>query len=112
MENRWKICKNFSDSKSLKNSKGISNPVKQAVCEVHYKLIEDAETHPPYPKFKCPAHIIHGWRDEVISVDICNELIKFNPQVKYVEVDDDHLLNESVPTISEQVDTFLIGGKE
>lgn len=67
--------------------------------EVHFGLIEDAMTHPARPELPCPATIIHGTRDRIVPISSSRDYVNDHANVRLVEVDDDHPLTASLPTI-------------
>jgi pimeloyl-ACP methyl ester carboxylesterase len=73
---------------------GTGTPV-----EVHFGLIEDAKTHPARPIVTCPTTIIHGTRDTVVPIESSRDYAQAHPYVRLIEVDDDHLLVDSLATI-------------
>ena len=76
--------------------------------EVHYGLVEDAQTHPPRPAVACPTTIVHGLRDETVPIESSRRYAAEHPHVTLVEVDDDHSLVRSLPTIEAlALDQFL-----
>jgi uncharacterized protein len=84
------------------------------VVEVHFGLVEDAMTHPARPSVPCPTTIIHGTRDAVVPISSSREYVAGlvpgpgQPELRLVEVDDDHLLTASLPTIEAVVLAELI----
>lgn len=74
---------------------------------VHWEFIEDLRRHPPTPEAPCPTRIVHGTRDEVVPVEGSRRYAAERPHVDLVEVDDDHGLLASLPTLGREVDAFL-----
>jgi uncharacterized protein len=77
--------------------------------EVHFGLVEDAHTHPARPEVGCPTTIVHGTRDTIVPITSSRTYAaEHEDRVRLVEVDDDHLLAASLPTIASIADTELI----
>ncbi len=73
---------------------------------VHWKLIEDARTHPKVPEPSVPIRIIHGRQDVVIPIASSQGFVARHPEVQLIEVDDDHVLARSMDTIAGQAFEF------
>lgn len=73
---------------------GTGTPV-----EIHYGLVEDALTHPARPVAPCPTTIVHGTRDVVVPIEVSRDYAAAHDHVELIEVDDDHTLTASLPTI-------------
>lgn len=79
------------------------------VVEVHFGLVEDAMTHPARPEVPCPTTIIHGTVDTVVPIASSREYAQAHAErVRLVEVDDDHLLARSLPTLEAIAEAELI----
>jgi len=74
---------------------------------VHWGFVEDARTHPPFPEPSCPVLILHGRRDEVVPLELSREYAAARPQVRLVELDDDHALAGSLERIGREVQDFF-----
>jgi alpha-beta hydrolase superfamily lysophospholipase len=82
------------------------------VVEVHFGLVEDAINHPARPEVPCPTTIIHGTRDTVVPIESSREYAQaHSDRVRLIEVDDDHLLASSMPTIEAIAEAELIAPK-
>lgn len=70
---------------------------------VHWHLVEDAASFDPAPAPppKVPVTIVHGRADAVVDPGSSRRYAKAHPQVELHEVDDDHLLRQSVDRIWE-----------
>ena len=66
---------------------------------LHYAFVTDCMTHPPFPEVRCPTLIIHGSRDETVPIESSRVYAEARPNVRLVEVDDDHSLTASLPDI-------------
>jgi uncharacterized protein len=79
------------------------------LVEVHFGLVEDAMTHPARPEIPCPTTIVHGTRDAIVPIESSREYAQARSErVRLVEVDDDHLLSGSLPTIEAIAEAELI----
>lgn len=55
------------------------------------------------------AHIVHGTRDETVPIEVSRGLVaRSGPHVRLYEVDDDHRLSQSMPTILRAVRSALV----
>jgi pimeloyl-ACP methyl ester carboxylesterase len=59
------------------------------------------------PDVRVPTLIFHGIHDDVVSVDLSREFARARPHVKLVELDDDHNLLATLPTILEGIERYL-----
>lgn len=78
---------------------------------VHWGLVEDAmNNHPARPQIpsSCPTLIIHGRRDDIVPIESSRRYAEAHGHVELLEVDDDHTLAASLPTISTRAQTFLL----
>lgn len=85
-------------------------PLPNAVGElvpVHWDLVEQAKTQPPWPNVECPTVIIHGTRDETVPIECSREYAASRPNVELREVDDDHSLLNSLDIIEETLFEFF-----
>jgi uncharacterized protein len=73
---------------------GTGTPVK-----VHWGFVTSARSHPPFPDFQCRARIIHGRQDEVVLFSSSKTYAEARPHVDLIEVDDDHRMIASLPSI-------------
>jgi pimeloyl-ACP methyl ester carboxylesterase len=80
------------------------------VTPVHWGLIEDAAHHDPAPAPHpdLQVDIVHGRADVVVDIGSSRRYAAAHQQVELHEVDDDHLLRESIETIWELAQTRLI----
>lgn len=64
---------------------------------------------PPTPACaSCPITIVHGWRDDIVPVDIGIEFARRQAATLHI-VDDGHRLHQSLPRIQLWLDAFLRG---
>ena len=84
----------------LPDGEGVPRPL-------HWGFMEDMRTHPAYPEPTCPVLILHGRRDEVVSVDLSRSYAAARPHVRLVELDDDHSLAGSLQPIAREIRTFF-----
>lgn len=73
-----------------------------SVVPVHYGLVQDLAEYPKVPAVDCPALIIHGTRDDVVPIEGSRRYAASNPQVRLLEVDDDHSLKASISRIDRE----------
>ena len=77
-------------------------------ARVDFGFAEDAErTDVGYPDVRVPTLVLHGTRDETVSIDRSREFVASNPHARLVELDDGHELVASVPRILDETDRFL-----
>jgi len=74
---------------------------------VHYGLVTDLASFPREPAFDCPALVVHGTRDDVVPIAGSRRLAAGRPDVRLVEVDDDHPLHASVDRIEREAAGFF-----
>jgi len=60
-----------------------------------------------WPDVRVPTLIVHGVRDDVVSVETSRDFARGKRHVRLVEVDDGHELAASLPTILDESDRFL-----
>lgn len=78
---------------------------------LHWKFVEDAQTHTKYPEVRCPTRILHGTRDDVVPIELSRKFLAGRPHVELVEVDDDHPLTGSIERVTDEIrDFFEIAG--
>ena len=75
---------------------------------LHYKFLEDAEKYPLSDlRRSLPTLIIHGIKDDVIPIKISRDYAQQHSQVKLVELDSDHGLNDVRGSIWQLTQAFL-----
>jgi pimeloyl-ACP methyl ester carboxylesterase len=80
----------------------------QAICKVHYGLLEDATALPGFPDFHQPAFIFHGVQDTTVPVDLSRRFATGHPNARLRELDSDHeLLNVLDEILSEAVPELI-----
>jgi pimeloyl-ACP methyl ester carboxylesterase len=84
----------------LPDGAGVPRPV-------HWGLIEDARSHPPFPDPACPLLILHGVRDEVVPVEVSRAYAEGRTQARLIELDDDHSLAGSVQVVARETIEFF-----
>jgi pimeloyl-ACP methyl ester carboxylesterase len=60
-----------------------------------------------WPDVRVPVLIVHGAKDDVVSVDLSRDFARGKRHVRLVEVDDGHELAASLPTILAEADAFM-----
>jgi len=61
----------------------------------------------PFPDVRVPTLIIHGTRDDVVSIDRSRDFAQGRPNVRLVPVDDGHELTASLDPITREIDAFF-----
>jgi pimeloyl-ACP methyl ester carboxylesterase len=61
----------------------------------------------PFPDIRVPTLVIHGTRDDVVSIDRSRDFAKTRPNVRLVPVEDGHDLGASLDTITREIDLFF-----
>jgi uncharacterized protein len=108
MGKRWplmfgdKIMNHWKNTGWLERPDATGKPIR-----IHYKIVEEMETMPAYPKVTCPTRIIHGRNDETVPFGHSAQYCQQVEGVTMVPVDDDHSLMKSLSTIENEVLEFL-----
>ncbi|GAB4532705.1 MAG: alpha/beta fold hydrolase [Haliangiales bacterium] len=74
-----------------------------ALVAVHWGFIESAMRMPEAPAVPCQTLIIHGRRDQVVPIDCSRDYAAGHPDVRLLEVDDDHSLVSSMERVAAEV---------
>ena len=75
---------------------------------LHYKFLEDAEQYSISDlKRSCPTLIVHGKNDNVVPIRVSRDYAQQHSQVKLVELDSDHGLNDKQELIWQLMRDFL-----
>lgn len=74
-----------------------------ADTEVEFGLVEDARNYATFPAMDIPCTIVHGRADVDVFVEQSRLYVRENPSVKLVEMEDDHGLLASMPTVLEEL---------
>ena len=75
---------------------------------LHYQFLQDAENYPVNRlKRSLPTLIIHGIHDDVVPVGVSRDYARDHSQVKLVELDSDHGLNDVQEAIWQEMKQFL-----
>ena len=75
---------------------------------LHYKFLEDAKNYPLCDlKRSLPTLIIHGIKDDVVPIQVSRDYAQQHSQVKLVELDSDHGLNDVRGSIWRLTKAFL-----
>jgi pimeloyl-ACP methyl ester carboxylesterase len=81
------------------------------MARVDFGFAEDAarvdSKHDGWPDVRIPTLIVHGTRDEVVSIDTSRAWAQGKRHVRLVEVDDGHELTGSLDRIAREADLFL-----
>jgi pimeloyl-ACP methyl ester carboxylesterase len=73
------------------------------------EVAEDEANDGGFPDVRVPTLIVHGVRDETVSVERSRTFARGKRHVRLVEVDDGHELVASLPRIAAEADAFLTG---
>ena len=75
---------------------------------LHYQFLEDANNYPIFGlKRSCPTLIIHGVNDEIVPIQVSRDYANRHSQVKLIELDSDHGLNDKQDSIWQLTQDFL-----
>ncbi len=74
---------------------------------VHWDLVEDLEMYPRVPEVACPTLILHGTKDDVVPIEVSRAYARERPNVRLVEVDDDHRLHDSIFRLESEIAKFF-----
>ena len=75
---------------------------------LHYEFLQDAENYPVAGLTRSlPTLIIHGIHDEVVPIQVSRDYAKQHSQVRLVELDSDHGLNDVKARIWQEIEQFL-----
>jgi pimeloyl-ACP methyl ester carboxylesterase len=74
---------------------------------VRWSFVEVSRRHPSYPAVPCPTLILHGTRDEIVSVQSSRDYARRHAGVRLIELDDDHSLAASYDRITEESLAFF-----
>lgn len=81
---------------------------KQKEIPLCYQFLADADNYPLSGlKRSCPTLIIHGLNDDVVPIQVSRDYQRQHSQVKLVELDSDHGLNDVQPEIWRLIQDFL-----
>ena len=77
-------------------------------ARIDFGFFEDvARIDRGWPAIACPTLLLHGRRDETVSIESSRELAKQSSQVRLIELDDGHELVASIPTLLAETEAFL-----
>jgi len=75
---------------------------------VDFGFVEELESLDAAPAdVRVPVLIVHGTRDDVVSIERSREWSRGKRHVRLVEVDDTHELGQSIPRILQEADSFF-----
>lgn len=75
---------------------------------VDWCMIDDYLQHTTEPHVQCPTLIIHGTRDDLVPIGIARSFASTHrDRIRLVELDDDHLLAQSMPTMVPLISDFF-----
>lgn len=74
-----------------------------------YQFLKDANSYPISElKKSLPTLIIHGVNDDVVPIKVSREYAAHHSQVKLIELNSDHGLNDSQEIIWQEIQAFMI----
>jgi uncharacterized protein len=77
-------------------------------ARIDYEFATEAATiDVGYPDVRVPTLILHGTRDDIVSIEHSRTFARDRGHVRLVELDDGHDLIASLPTMFEETDRFL-----
>lgn len=75
---------------------------------LHYKFLQDAKNYPVAGLTRSlPTLIIHGIHDDVVPIQVSRDYAKQHSQVRLVELNSDHGLNNAKARIWQEIKQFL-----
>ena len=113
MKNRWSTLLGDRVLKNWRESGWLTRPDAEGkATRIHYRIVEELEALPAFPKAPCPCRIIHGRSDETVPFSSSEQYCRDNPEISLVPVDDDHSLMNSLSVIEQETLEFLGASKE
>jgi pimeloyl-ACP methyl ester carboxylesterase len=89
----------------------VEDYAEKRMSRVDFGFVEDVEAIDKraglWPDVRVPTLIVHGARDEVVSIESSRAWARGKRHVRLVEVDDGHELTASIPRIQAEADAFL-----
>jgi uncharacterized protein len=77
-------------------------------ARIDYEFANEAMTlDVGYPDVRVPTLILHGTRDEVVTIEHSRTVARDQPHVRLIELDDGHDLLASLPRMLDETDRFL-----
>jgi uncharacterized protein len=80
-------------------------------ARVDYGFIDEAEALDSagggWPEVKIPTLVFHGLRDDIVDVGLSRQLVARSPNVRLIELNDDHQLVDSLPRLLTESYEFL-----
>ncbi len=87
----------------------VENPDPNATpSQIHWGLMADALTFPPFPPVACPTLLLHGRHDETVPIAGSRRYADRHPKVELVELDDDHQLLATLDEVEAHTARFLL----
>ena len=84
-----------------------------APARIDFGFVEDAAAiDVGYPDVTVPTLILHGTKDEVVSIEHSRRFASERDNVTLVELDDGHELVASIPRLLEETDRFLLARRD
>lgn len=106
---RWSVILSPRNMRRWEQEGSLTFPDAQGQpCPVHWGFVVDARRYPPTPVVPCPTRIVHGRRDAIVPIDFSRDYAERHPErVTLREVDDEHVLQDSLPVILGEVDEWI-----
>ena len=107
LHSRWKALPEWADWKRT-GWREVHDYTTGGTARVDFGFAEDAAAIDiGDPDVRVPTLILHGRNDEVVPIDHSRQFAATRPHVRLVELDDDHLLMQSLPRVLAESDAFL-----
>jgi pimeloyl-ACP methyl ester carboxylesterase len=104
---RWRELPGWDDWRRL-GWREVHDYTTNQPARVDFGFAEDAMAlDVGYPDVRVPTLILHGVRDEVVSIAHSRTFARGKPHVRLVELDDGHDLLASLPRLLAEADRFL-----
>ncbi|MEO8700802.1 MAG: YqiA/YcfP family alpha/beta fold hydrolase [Kofleriaceae bacterium] len=104
---RWQQLPEFADWQRT-GWREVIDHTTNLPARVDYGFAEDAAAIDlGWPAIRVPTLILHGTRDTVVPIEHSRRFVEATPHVRLVELDDDHDLIRSLPTILAEAEAFL-----
>jgi len=79
-----------------------------ARSRVDFAFVEElARLDRGFPDVRVPVCVVHGTKDDVVDIELSRRWAKDKRHVRLIEVDDDHELGATIPTILAEADAFF-----
>lgn len=88
----------------------VDDHVANCKVQVDFGFFEDVERieERGQPDLYIPTLIVHGRHDDVVAIEGSRDWTETHTPVRLVEVDDGHQLSAALPTICDEIDSFIL----